>query len=286
MPYHTLTVQNITIFYREAGDPTKPTVVLFHGFPSASHMFRELIPQLEPDYHVIAPDYPAFGQSDIPPRSEFHYTFDNIANVMDEFLTALGIKRFAMFVFDYGAPIGFRIALKDPARITAIISSNGNIYEEGLGEKWALRAKYWQHPTKALREEYKTAFAPETIIGQYTFGAPEQTVSPDGYSLDIFYTQRADYAEIQSDLIFDYQNNIKCYPAFQQYLRRYQPPLLAVWGKNDPSFIPAGANAFKRDLPNAEIHFVESGHFPLESHAGEIGDYMRNFLAGINHGIA
>ena len=276
--YNNIEIQNIRLFFREAIAEAKPCLVLFHGFPSASHMFRDLIAKLENEFHIIAPDYPAFGQSDIPSRDEFTYSFDNIANVMDEFLEEKGITKFYMYVFDYGAPIGFRIALKHPDRIIGIISQNGNVYQEGLGKKWEARAEYRKNPTAELREQYKSAFAPETIIGQYTNGTEPNSVSPDGYSLDIYYTQRKDYAEIQSDLIFDYQNNVKMYPDFQKYLREYQPPLLAVWGKNDPSFIPAGAEAFKNDLPDAKIHFVNSGHFALESCCDEIANYVKDFI--------
>lgn len=279
MKYSFISISGLKIFYREAGSPYKPAMILFHGFPSASHMFRDLMPMLERDFYLIAPDYPGFGQSDIPSCSSFVYSFNNIAEIMDEFISAKGIKNFYMYVFDYGAPIGFRIAMKRPEAILGIISQNGNIYQEGLGKKWQARAEYWKNPTKELREQYKSAFAPETIIGQYVFGTKENSVSPDGYSLDIFYTRRAEYAEIQSDLIFDYQNNIKLYPKFQEYLRKYQPKLLAVWGKNDPSFIPAGAEAFKKDLPDAKIHFVNSGHFALESCCKEIAALILKFFA-------
>ena len=237
------------------------------------------MPKLEDKFHLIAPDYPGFGQSDMPPRGEFDYTFDNIAEVIDDFRQAIGIEKFFMYVFDYGAPIGFRAALKHPESILGIVSQNGNVYREGLGKKWEARAEYWQHPTKELREQYKSAFAPETIIGQYTFGTPDGSVSPDGYSLDIFYTRRDGYDEIQSDLIFDYQSNVRLYPKFQQYLREHQPKLLAVWGKNDPSFIWQGAEAFKKDLPAALINFVDSGHFALESHCAEIATLIKNFFA-------
>ncbi len=266
------------IFYRESGTVDKPTMILFHGFPSSSHMFRDLIPLLEDDFHLIAPDYPGFGQSDIPSRENFAYTFDNLANVIEKFINQLGIDKFFMYVFDYGAPIGFRIAAKNPQKILGIISQNGNVYSEGLGKKWAARAEYWKNPTPELREQYKSAFAPETIIGQYTFGTPEGSISPDGYSLDIFYTHRAGYDEIRSDLIFDYQNNVALYPIFQKYLREYQPKLLAVWGKHDPSFIWQGAEAFKKDLPNANINFVDSGHFALESHCKEISTLIKEFF--------
>ena len=242
-------------------------------------MFRDLIPRLEENFHLIAPDYPGFGQSDMPSRENFAYTFNNLANIIEKFLNQLGVDKFFMYVFDYGAPIGFRIAVKNTQKILGIVSQNGNVYTEGLGKKWAARAEYWKNPTPELREQYKSAFAPETIIGQYTFGTPEGSVSPDGYSLDIFYTQRPDYAEIQSDLIFDYQNNVALYPIFQKYLREYQPKLLAVWGKNDPSFIWQGAEAFRKDLPAAQINFVDSGHFALESHCKEIATLIKKFFA-------
>lgn len=279
MKYNRISIHGINIFYREAGDPSKPVMILFHGFPSASHMFRDLMPKLVDSFHLIAPDYPGFGQSDMPSRKEFTYTFNNIAEVIDGFISALGVNKFYMYVFDYGAPIGFRIALKHPERILGIISQNGNIYAEGLGKKWEARAEYWANPTHELRESYKSAFAPETIIGQYTFGTEPGSVSPDGYTLDIHYTQKPDYDEVQSDLIFDYQNNVKLYPKFQEYLRIYRPKLLAVWGKNDPSFIPAGAEAFKRDLPDAEVHLVNSGHFALESCCDEIAELIRKTFA-------
>lgn len=282
MQYGKLQVGDINIFYREAGQPEKPVLVLFHGFPSASHMFRDLMPILENDFYMIAPDYPGFGQSDAPNRDTFSYSFDHIADVIDTFLEKKGVDRFYMYVFDYGAPIGFRIARKHPERILGIISQNGNVYQEGLGKKWKARAEYWQHPTSELREQYKSAFAPETVIGQYVLGTENGSVSPDGYSLDLYYAKIIpDYAEKQSDLIFDYQNNVKLYPTFQEYLRKYQPPLLAVWGKNDPSFIPEGAEAFHRDLPNAEVHLVNSGHFALESCCNEIADYIKNWVEKI-----
>ena len=274
MKYSKVSVSGINIFYREAGDPSSPAMILFHGFPSSSHMFRDLIPMIADKFHVIAPDFPGFGQSDMPSRDEFTYSFDNIAEIIDGFISEMGIGKFYMYVFDYGAPIGFRIALKHPDKIMGIISQNGNVYAEGLGKKWEARAEYWKNPTPKLRENYKSAFAPETIIGQYTFGTHEGSVSPDGYTLDIHYTKRPGYDEIQSDLIFDYQSNVAMYPKFQEYLRKYQPKLLAVWGKNDPSFIPAGAEAFRRDLPDAEIHFVDSGHFALESCCEEIAELM------------
>lgn len=279
--YHRQTVEGVEVFYRTAGDPAKPALVLFHGFPSASHQFRELIPELQSDFYVVAPDMPGFGQSATPPREAFAYTFEHLARVMDGLLDSLGLRRYAMFVFDYGAPVGFRIAMWHPERVTAIVSQNGNVYQEGLGPKWAARAEYWAHPTEELRRQYMSAFAPETIIGQYTFGTEPGRVSPDGYTLDIAYMQRPGMDEIQSDLIFDYQSNVALYPQFQAYLRQHQPPLLAVWGKNDPSFIPPGAEAFRRDVPGAVVRYVDSGHFALETHAHEIGRMMVEFLKGV-----
>ena len=279
MNYSSLDANGIHIFYRECGDPALPAMVLFHGFPSASHMFRDLMPMLEDRFHLIAPDYPGFGQSESPSREAFDYTFDHLAEVMDAFLEKLGMDRFFMYVFDYGAPIGFRIAVKHPERILGIVSQNGNVYEEGLGKKWEARAEYWKHPTPELREQYKSAFAKETVIGQYTFGTEPGSVSPDGYSLDLYYAATiSDYAEKQSGLIFDYQNNVRLYPVFQQYLREHQPKLLAIWGKDDPSFIWAGAEAFRKDLPDAKIVPVNSGHFALENCCAEIAGHIKAFF--------
>ena len=274
-----ININGIKIEYLEAGNINNPTLILFHGFPSSSFMFRDLIPMLENDYHLIAPTYPGFGKSDAPNRDSFNYTFDNITDMMDKFLKALNINKFYMYVFDYGAPIGFRIALKHPESILGIISQNGNVYEEGLGKKWEARKDYWKNPTKKLREQYKSAFSRDVVIGQYTFGTLKGSVKPDGYESDLYFAKTIkDYDEIQSDLIFDYQTNVALYPKFQEYLRNYQPKLLAIWGKNDPSFIWAGALAFKKDLSNAKVVSVDSGHFALESHAKEIADEIRNFL--------
>lgn len=279
MRFEKIDVNGVQIFYRECGDKNKPVMLLFHGFPSASHMFRDLMPLLGDRFHLIAPDYPGFGQSESPSREAFAYTFDHLAEVMDEFIQALGIDRFFMYVFDYGAPIGFRIAVKHPEKILGIVSQNGNVYADGLGKKWEARAEYWKNPTPELREQYKSAFAAETVIGQYTFGTEEGSVSPDGYSLDLYYASViSDYAEKQSDLIFDYQNNVKLYPVFQEYLRAYQPKLLAVWGKDDLSFIWQGALAFKKDLPDAKVVPVNSGHFALENCCAEIAGIIRDYF--------
>ena len=273
--YHRLEVSGLSIFYREAGDPNLPTMVLLHGFPSAGHMFRDLMPLLSDRFHLIALDYPGFGQSSMPNHQEFSYTFEHLATVTTEFLAKLKLTDFYLYVFDYGAPIGFMIAMAHPQWIRGIISQNGNIYQAGLGEKWATRRDFWEHPTAAKRASYRNAFAPETIKGQYLTGTPANSVSPDGYTLDIAYTQRPNYVENQLDLIFDYQNNIKKYPQFQAYLRQYQPKLLAVWGKNDPSFIYPGALAFKQDVPDAVVKLVDSGHFALESHSAEIAALIK-----------
>ena len=278
MKYDFCKVDDTEIFYRTAGDISDPTILLLHGFPSSSHMYRELIPMLAGEFHVVAPDYPGFGQTKSPCREQFEYSFDRIADIIDKFTETIGIGKYAMYVFDYGAPIGFRLALRHPERISAIISQNGNVYREGLGLKWADREKYWANPTPEGRLKFSIAYAPQTIIGQYTYGTPPGSVSPDGYTLDISYVSQPGRHEIQNDLILDYRTNVALYPEFQKYLREHQPPILAVWGKNDPSFIPAGAEAFRKDVPDAEIHYVDSGHFALESHAEEIAAHIIRFL--------
>ncbi|WP_119326757.1 alpha/beta fold hydrolase [Companilactobacillus musae] len=274
MKYSTIKVNGLDVFYRESGSEDKPDFVLLHGFPTASHMFRNLIPMLEKNFHVIAPDFIGFGQSAAPEHTQFEYTFANLTKYVDDFLTAMKIDKFYLYVFDYGAPIGFNLAAKYPERILGIVSQNGNIYQEGLGSKWAGRKTYWDNPTKELRESYKSAFQPETIKGQYLGGEKEGSVSPDGYTLDIHYTELPDYAERQSDLIFDYQSNVRNYPKYQKYVRDYQPEIIAAWGKNDPSFVYQGAQAFAKDDTNAEVHLLDGGHFVLESHWQEIGQLI------------
>jgi len=277
--FNTADVDGLKLFYREAGDASRPTVLLLHGFPSASHMFRDLIPELAHDYHVVAPDLPGFGQSDMPTRDQFDYTFDNISNVIDRFTEVLGLEKFALYIFDYGAPIGFRIAVKHPERITAIVTQNGNTYLDGVSEAFAPVMAYWNEPTQANRDAIRGFLAPETTLFQYTHGVDDVSkVSPDGRNLDDFYLARPGNDEIQLDLLLNYQTNVGQFDVNQAYLRDHQPPLLAIWGKNDPFFIPAGAEAFKRDVPAADVRFVESGHFALETHAREIGAAMRNFL--------
>jgi pimeloyl-ACP methyl ester carboxylesterase len=278
--YRAVQVDALKVFYREAGARNAPKLLLLHGFPSAGHMFRDLIPLLADRYHIIAPDLPGFGQSDMPARSEFKYTFDNIARVIDRFTEVVGFDRFALYVFDYGAPTGFRLAVWHPERITAIVSQNGNAYEEGLSDGWNPIRAYWEDPSATNRNALRAFLSPETMRWQYTHGVPDAAyVSPDGMSLDSFYLARAGADEVQLDLFGDYQSNVSLYPAFQDYFRTHKPPFLAVWGKHDPFFLPAGANAFKRDMPRADVRFFDTGHFALEPHAEPIALAMREFLS-------
>jgi pimeloyl-ACP methyl ester carboxylesterase len=275
--YRTVDVDGFHIFYREAGAPGAPKLLLLHGFPSAGHMFRDLIPLLADRFHMIAPDLPGFGQSDMPDRG---CTFDAIADRIDRFTELAGFDRYAVYVFDYGAPTGFRLALKHPERISAIISQNGNAYEEGLSEGWNPIRAYWQNASPANREALREFLKPETTVWQYTHGVPDPSVvSPDGYSLDNYYLARPGADELQLDLFGDYKSNLALYPTFQAYFRTHKPPLLAVWGKHDPFFLPPGAEAFRRDIPGAVIRFFDTGHFALETHAAEIAASIRDFPA-------
>src|SRR5262245_12996237 len=278
--YKTVSVEGLSVFYREAGSPNAPTLLLLHGFPTSSHMFRDLISLLAGRFHLVAPDFPGFGQSDMPEREAYDYTFANIANTISGFIENIGAKKFAIYIFDYGSPVGLRVALQMPDRISAIISQNGNAYEEGLSSGWDPIRAYWQDASQANRDALRVFLKPETTTFQYTHGVPDPSVvSPDGRSLDDFYLARPNADEVQLDLLRDYASNVALYPQFQEYFRKYQPPLLAVWGKNDPFFLPAGAEAFKRDLPKAQVHFYDTGHFALETHAAEIAAMIRDFIA-------
>ena len=278
--YKTVSIDGLNVFYREAGDGNTPTILLLHGFPTSSHMFRDLIPQLSDRFHLIAPDLPGFGLTDQPSRDEFQYTFENLTNVIEQFVNAIGLKKYAIYVFDYGAPVGFRLAARNPARITAIVSQNGNAYEEGLSAAWAPIKAYWNDANTSNREALRSFLLPETTTFQYTEGTSNPSlVSPDGRSLDDFYLSRPGNDDIQLDLFRDYRTNVETYPHFHEYFQTHSPPLLAVWGKNDPFFLPAGANAFSRDLPDADIRLFDTGHFALETHVVEISGAIREFLS-------
>jgi len=278
--FNTVDVDGLSLFYREAGDPSRPTLLLLHGFPSASHMFRDLIPELAPHYHVVAPDLPGFGMTEQPGRDAFTYSFENLARVVGRFAEILGLERYALYVFDYGAPVGFRLAVRHPERVSAIISQNGNTYLEGVSDAFAPIQAYWNDPDQARRDALRPFLTPQTTLFQYTHGVSDPSlVSPDGRNLDDFYLARPGNDEIQLDLLLDYRTNVALYGTIQAYLREHQPPLLAAWGRNDPFFLPAGAEAFRRDIPSAEVLFVDSGHFALETHAHEIGAAIREFLA-------
>ena len=277
--YKRATVDGNRIFYREAGPEGAPTILLLHGFPTSSHMFRNLIPELADRYHVVAPDLPGFGFSDAPNRTQFRYTFENLTMAIDSFIQSIGIERFAIYVFDYGAPVGFRLALARPERITAIISQNGNAYVEGLSQGWNPIQKYWKEPTPENRTALRAFLKPEATKRQYLHGVQDESrVAPESYELDSALLARPGNDEIQLDLFLDYASNVALYPKFQEYFRIKQPSLLAVWGKNDPFFLPPGAEAFKRDNPNAEVHFYDTGHFALETHHQEIAGAIRDFL--------
>lgn len=277
--YQFADVEGNRIFYREAGPKTAPTILLLHGFPTSSHMFRNLMPALADRYHVIAPDLPGFGFSDAPDRNGFSYTFEHLANVIGSFTESIGLERYSIYVFDYGAPVGLRLALAHPERITAIISQNGNAYEEGLSQGWNPIQKYWQEPTAGNRAALRAFLTPEATRWQYVHGVQDETlIAPEAWELDSALLARPGNDEIQLDLFLDYASNVALYPKFQEYFRSNRPPLLAVWGKNDPFFLPEGADAFKRDNPDAEVHFYDTGHFALETHTAEIATAIRDFL--------
>ena len=270
----------VQVFYRMAGDPSAPVVLLLHGFPASSFMFRELIPRLADQYRVIAPDLAGFGFTQVPAQRNYKYSFDALAQTLEAFTEALKIKSYALYVFDYGAPTGFRLAMAHPERVRAIVSQNGNAYEEGLGDAWGPIRKYWAEPTAENREVIReNVLTLEGTRWQYTHGVtiPER-VAPESYTLDMALMDRPGNKEIQLDLFLDYASNVKLYPKFQEYFRKWKPPLLAIWGKNDPFFVPAGAEAFQKDLPNAQVELLDTGHFATETHVVEIAAAMKEFL--------
>src|SRR5580658_4808573 len=283
---HRVEADGVQVFYREAGEVNAPVVLLLHGFPASSFMFRELIPRLAHDYRMIAPDLPGFGFTEVPSERRYSYTFDRLASTIDAFTQALNIDRYGIYVFDYGAPTGFRLAMAHPERITAIVSQNGNAYEEGLGDAWGAIRKYWAEPTAENRDILRqTVLTAGGTRWQYTHGvANPELVPPESYTLDTALLERPGNKEIQLDLFLDYASNVKLYPKFQEYFRRSTPPLLAIWGKNDPFFIPAGAEAFRKDIPSAKVQFLDTGHFALETHVVEISAAMKDFFE--KNGIA
>lgn len=274
--YDTIEVKGVDVFYREAGPKDAPAVLLLHGFGASSHMFRGLLPQLATGYHVVAPDLPGFGLT--RPDKSFRYTFDNLADVIDAFTAAKGLQRYAIYVFDYGAPVGWRLAVRHPEKITAIVSQNGNAYEEGLSPGWAPMRAAWAEPTPANREALRKFNTLDMLKWQYVEGVKDTSiVAPDGYLLAHEAIERIG-VDPQMDLLVDYGQNIKQYGQLHAYFRQHQPPLLAIWGKNDPFFLPPGAEAFKRDNPKAEVTFLDTGHFAIETHGAEIARAMRAFL--------
>ena len=279
---HRIEADGVSVFYREASAPDAPLVLLLHGFPTSSFQFRELIPRLADQYHVIAPDLPGFGFTEVPDRRHYKYSFDGLAETILAFTDALGVARYALYVFDYGAPTGFRLAMARPDRVTAIVSQNGNAYEEGLGSAWAPIRRYWSEPSSENREAIRKVLNLEGLRREYSSGISNpDLIAPEGYTLDAALMARPGNTDIQLDLFLDYANNLRLYPAFQEYFRRSQPPLLAIWGKHDPYFVPAGAEAFRRDNPNAVVQFLDTGHFALETHVEEIALATRQFFAKI-----
>ena len=277
---HRVEADGVTVFYREAGAPDRPVVLLLHGFPTSSFQYRELIPRLADRYRVIAPDFPGFGFTEVPEQRRYKYSFDSLAHTLLAFTDVLGLKRYALYVFDYGAPTGFRLAVSRPERIIAIVSQNGNAYEEGLGDAWAPIQRYWREPTLENREAVRRELSPEGLRSQYIYGVPHpEVIAPEGYTLDAAMIARPGNMEIQLDLFLDYANNVKLYPNFQEYFWKAKPPLLAIWGKHDPFFIPPGAEAYRRDNPNAIVRFLDTGHFALETHVEEVAFAMKEFLA-------
>ena len=281
---HRIAADGVTVFYREAGPANAPVVLLLHGFPTSSFQYRELIPRLADRSRVIAPDLPGFGFTDVPAERNYTYTFDALAATILAFTNALKLTRYALYVFDYGAPTGFRLAMAHPDRVAAIVSQNGNAYEEGLGDAWAPLQLYWREPTEEHRNNIRQALTADGMKREYSVGIPNpDQIAPEGYTLDAALLARPGNVEIQLDLFLDYANNVKLYPKFHEYFRQSQPPLLAIWGKFDLYFIPPGAEAFRRDIPSAEVQFLDTGHFALETHVQEVAAAMRKFLSRIGY---
>jgi pimeloyl-ACP methyl ester carboxylesterase len=276
--YHTVQVDGVGVFYREAGPKDAPTIVLLHGYPASSRMFDSLIPLLATRYHLIAPDYPGFGHSDAPPPSRYSYTFDRLAQTIDDLIEQLGIRRYALYLQDYGGPVGFRIMVQHPDRVSALVIQNANAYKEGLGVKWANIAQYWADP-KAHPEIVEMFTSFEDAKKRHVAGSPNaDRYSPDAWTDEYAVLSRPGEKEIQGDLLYDYRTNVASYPEWQAWFRAHQPPTLVVWGRYDPSFIAPGAEAFKRDVPNAEIHLLDAGHFALDEKVDEIASLMIDFL--------
>lgn len=277
--HKTVTVNGLEIFYREAGPVDAPTIILLHGFPTSSHMFRNLIPALADRFHLIAPDYPGFGNSSQPSVNSFAYTFDNLANVMEAFIAKLGVEQYSLYVMDYGAPVGFRLAAKHPERVQSLIVQNGNAYQEGLREFWDPIRKYWKDRTAENAQALAGFISPDGVKWQYTHGVRNaELISPDNWNVDLRHLTREGNPEIQLALFYDYQNNVPHYPAWQAYFRKHQPPTLIVWGKNDYIFPAEGAHPYKRDLKNLEFHLLDTGHFALEEDGQLIARRIRGFL--------
>jgi pimeloyl-ACP methyl ester carboxylesterase len=280
--YYKTKVNGLNIFYREAGPTDGPVILLLHGYPTSAFMYRNLIPILSAKYHVIAPDLPGFGFSDAPARKDFPYTFDNLAASMQGFIDSLKLSRFAVYIFDYGAPVGLRLALANPEKITAIISQNGNAYEQGLSAEWNPIRKYWQDPSPENRNALSDFVALEITKFQYEHGVTDLSlIAPEAYTLDQHFLDQPEHVEIQLDLMLDYRSNVALYPKFQAYFRDKKPPVLAVWGNKDPYFLPAGAEGYRKDNPAATVKFYDTGHFALETHAQEIGEDILEFMSRI-----
>ncbi|MEH6535014.1 MAG: alpha/beta hydrolase [Psychroserpens sp.] len=277
--HKTVKVNGLNIFYREAGDISKPTILLLHGYPTSSHMFRNLITDLSDRYHVLAPDYPGYGRSDQPLMKDFDYTFDNMANIVEGFLKELKVEKYSIYLMDYGAPIGFRIAAKYPERVEALIIQNGNAYDEGLKDFWIPIKKYWNDYTVENGKPLEGFHSPDGLKWQYTHGVQDVSkISPDNWNIDLQHLTREENDKIQLAMFYSYRTNVPLYPEWQQYFRDHQPPTLIVWGKNDYIFPADGAHPYKRDLKNLEIHLLDTGHFALEEKGDEIANYILNFL--------